>query len=90
MMKTTARLEGDHYILNGTKQWITNGENAEIYTVMAITNPAKGARGVSAFIVEKGTPGFTFGKHEDKMGIRASSTTELVFQDCKFPKKISG
>ena len=87
MMKTTARLEGDHYILNGTKQWITNGENAEIYTVMAITNPAKGARGVSAFIVEKGTPGFTFGKHEDKMGIRASSTTELVFQDCKIPKE---
>ncbi len=87
MMKTTARLEGDHYVLNGTKQWITNGENAEIYTVMAITNPAKGARGVSAFIVEKGTPGFTFGKHEDKMGIRASSTTELVFQDCKIPKE---
>mgnify|MGYP001351158855 FL=1 len=87
MMKTTARLEGDHYVLNGTKQWITNGENAEIYTVLAITNPNKGARGVSAFIVEKGTPGFTFGKHEDKMGIRASSTTELVFQDCKIPKE---
>lgn len=87
MMKTTAKLEGDHYVLNGTKQWITNGENAEIYTVMAITNPAKGARGVSAFIVEKGTPGFSFGKHEDKMGIRASSTTELVFQDCKIPKE---
>ncbi len=87
MMKTTARLEGDHYVLNGTKQWITNGENAEIYTVLAITNPARGARGVSAFIVEKGTPGFSFGKHEDKMGIRASSTTELVFQDCKIPKE---
>lgn len=87
MMKTTAKLEGDHYVLNGTKQWITNGENAEIYTVLAITNPARGARGVSAFIVEKGTPGFTFGKHEDKMGIRASSTTELVFQDCKIPKE---
>ena len=87
MMKTTARLEGDHYVLNGTKQWITNCENAEIYTVLAITNPNKGARGVSAFIVEKGTPGFTVGKHEDKMGIRASSTTELVFQDCKIPKE---
>lgn len=87
MMKTTAKLVGDHYVLNGTKQWITNGENAEIYTVLAITNPARGARGVSAFIVEKGTPGFTFGKHEDKMGIRASSTTELVFQDCKIPKE---
>jgi alkylation response protein AidB-like acyl-CoA dehydrogenase len=85
-MKTTAVLDGDNYVLNGTKQWITNGENAEIYTVMAKTNPAKGARGISAFIVEKGTPGFTFGKHEDKMGIRASSTTELVFQNCRIPK----
>jgi alkylation response protein AidB-like acyl-CoA dehydrogenase len=86
-MKTTAVLQGDHYLLNGTKQWITNGENAEIYSIMAKTNPLKGARGISAFIVEKGTPGFTFGKHEDKMGIRASSTTELVFQDCKIPKE---
>lgn len=85
-MKTTAVADGDYYILNGTKQWITNGENAQVYTVMAKTNPAKGARGISAFIVEKGTPGFTFGKHEDKMGIRASSTTELVFQDCRIPK----
>jgi alkylation response protein AidB-like acyl-CoA dehydrogenase len=84
-MKTTAVRDGDHYILNGTKQWITNGENAEIYTIIAKTNPAKGARGLTAFIVEKGTPGFTFGKHEDKMGIRASSTTELVFQDCRIP-----
>jgi alkylation response protein AidB-like acyl-CoA dehydrogenase len=84
-MKTTAVKDGDHYVLNGTKQWITNGENAEIYTIIAKTNPAKGARGLSAFIVEKGAPGFTFGKHEDKMGIRASSTTELVFQDCKVP-----
>jgi alkylation response protein AidB-like acyl-CoA dehydrogenase len=85
-MKTTAKLDGDSYVLNGTKQWITNGENAEIYTIIAVTNPAKGARGLSAFIVEKGTPGFSFGKHEDKMGIRASSTTELVFQDCRVPK----
>jgi alkylation response protein AidB-like acyl-CoA dehydrogenase len=86
-MKSTARLEGDCYVLNGTKQWITNGENAEIYTVLAKTNPAKGARGISAFILEKGMPGFTFGKHENKMGIRASSTTELVFQNCKVPKE---
>ena len=84
-MKTSAVRDGDHYVLNGTKQWITNGENAEIYTIIAKTNPSKGARGLTAFIVEKGTPGFTFGKHEDKMGIRASSTTELVFQDCRVP-----
>jgi alkylation response protein AidB-like acyl-CoA dehydrogenase len=84
-MKTTAVRDGDFYVLNGTKQWITNGENAEIYTIIAKTNPAKGARGLTAFIVEKGTPGFTFGKHEDKMGIRASSTTELIFQDCRVP-----
>ncbi|HEX7511115.1 MAG TPA: acyl-CoA dehydrogenase family protein [Chitinivibrionales bacterium] len=84
-MKTTAVRDGDQYVLNGTKQWITNGENAETYTIIAKTNPAKGARGLTAFIVEKGTPGFTFGKHEDKMGIRASSTTELIFQDCRVP-----
>jgi alkylation response protein AidB-like acyl-CoA dehydrogenase len=86
-MKTTAVLEGNEYVLNGTKQWITNGENAQVYTVFAKTNIAKGARGISCFIVEKGTPGFTFGKHEDKMGIRASSTTELVFQNCRIPKE---
>jgi len=83
---TTAKLDGDHYVLNGTKQWITNGGEAEIYTVVAMTNKAKGARGASAFIVEKGTPGFTFGKKENKMGIRASATRELVFQDCRIPK----
>ncbi len=85
-MKTTAIADGDFWVLNGTKQWITNGENAYVYTVFAKTNPAKGARGISAFIVEKGTPGFSFGKHEDKMGIRASSTTELIFQDCRIPR----
>ena len=85
-IKTTAVLDGDHYVLNGTKQWITNGGEAEIYTVVAITNKAKGPRGASAFIVEKGTPGFTFGKKENKMGIRASATRELVFQDCRIPK----
>ena len=85
-IKTTAVLDGDHYVLNGTKQWITNGGEADIYTVVAITNKAKGPRGASAFIVEKGTPGFTFGKKENKMGIRASATRELVFQDCRIPK----
>jgi alkylation response protein AidB-like acyl-CoA dehydrogenase len=84
-MKTTAVRDGDYWVLNGTKQWITNGENAQIYSVFAKTNPAKGARGLTAFLIEKGTPGFTFGKHEDKMGIRASSTTELIFQDCRVP-----
>jgi alkylation response protein AidB-like acyl-CoA dehydrogenase len=70
-VKTTARLDGNEYVLNGTKQWITNGGEAEIYTVIAITDKTKGPRGASAFIVEKGTPGFSFGKREDKMGIRA-------------------
>jgi len=82
---TTAVKDGDSYVLNGTKQWITNGGEAEVYTVIAMTNKAKGARGASAFIVEKGTPGFEFGKKEDKMGIRGSATRELVFQDCRVP-----
>lgn len=86
-IQTTAVLEGDEYVLNGTKQWITNGSEAEIYTVIACTNRAKGARGFSAFIVEKGTPGFSFGKKENKMGIRASITSELVFEDCRIPKE---
>jgi len=86
-IQTTATRDGDHYVLNGTKQWITNGGDAEIYTVIAITDRNRGARGASAFIVDKGTPGFTFGKKEDKMGIRASSTRELVFEDCRLPKE---
>ncbi len=85
-IQTTAVLDGDHYVLNGTKQWITNGGEADIYTVIAITNRSKGPRGASAFIVEKDAPGFTFGKKENKMGIRASATRELVFQDCRIPK----
>ena len=84
-MATTARKEGDYYVLNGTKQWISNGGEAEIYTVFAMTDPAKGARGCSVLVVEKGTPGFSFGKKENKMGIRANSTRELVFEDCKVP-----
>ncbi len=86
-VQTTAKLDGNEYVLNGTKQWITNGGEAEIYTVIAITDKSKGARGASAFIVEKGTPGFTFGKKENKMGIRASSTTELIFSNCRVPKE---
>ncbi len=86
-IETTAKLEGDHYILNGTKHFITNGGEAEIYTVIAMTDKTKGPRGASAFIVEKGTEGFTFGKKEDKLGIRASVTGELIFNDCKVPKE---
>lgn len=86
-IKTTAKKEGDYYILNGLKHFITNGGDAETYVVIAMTDKTKGARGASAFIVEKGTPGFTFGKKEDKFGIRASSTRELIFTDCKIPKE---
>jgi butyryl-CoA dehydrogenase len=84
-IQTTARRDGDCYVINGTKQWITNGGEAEIYTVVAMTDKSRGSRGASAFIVEKGTPGFEFGKKEDKLGIRASATRELVFQDCRVP-----
>lgn len=86
-IKTTARKEGSHYVLNGLKHFITNGGDADVYTVVAMTNKSKGARGASAFIVDKGTPGFTFGKKEDKLGIRASSTCELVFTDCRIPQE---
>lgn len=84
-VKTRARRDGDSYVLNGTKQFITNGSVAKIYSVIASTNPVKGARGLSSFIIEDGTPGFTYGKIEDKMGIRCSKTAELVFQDCRVP-----
>jgi len=83
--KTKAVKDGDSYVLNGTKQWITNGGEAQIYTVIAQTDPSRGARGLSAFIVEESTPGFSYGKKEDKMGIRASSTMELIFEDCRIP-----
>ncbi len=86
-IQTIATKDGDYYILNGRKQWITNGGEAEIYTVIALTDKSKGARGASAFIVEKGTPGFSFGKKENKMGIRASATRELIFEDCRVPKE---
>ncbi|HOO97712.1 MAG TPA: acyl-CoA dehydrogenase family protein [Caldisericia bacterium] len=84
-IETMAVLDGDHYILNGTKQFITNGRVADITTVIAQTDKSKGNRGLVALVVEKGTPGFGYGKDENKMGIRSSVTTELVFQDCKVP-----
>ncbi len=84
-IQTNAVREGDYYILNGTKQWITNGGEAEIYTIIALTDKSKGARGASAFIVEKGISGFSFGKKEKKLGIRASATRELIFENCKIP-----
>jgi len=86
-IRTTATRKGDGYVLNGTKQWITNGGEAETYSVVAMTDRSKGPRGASALIVEKGTPGFDFGKKEKKMGIRSSATRELVFQDCFVPKE---
>jgi len=86
-IKTTAGRVDGGYKLNGTKQFITNGGEAEIYTVIALTDKGKGARGASAFVVEKDTPGFSFGKKEKKMGIRASATRELVFQDCLIPEE---
>ncbi|NLC78051.1 MAG: acyl-CoA dehydrogenase [Clostridia bacterium] len=85
--KTTAVLDGDSYVLNGTKIFITNAGEAEIYVVFAMTDKSKGHRGISAFIVEKGTPGFSFGKAEKKMGIRGSATMELVFENCRIPKE---
>jgi butyryl-CoA dehydrogenase len=85
-IRTTAILDGDEWVLNGTKQWITNGGESQIYTIVALTDPAKGARGASIFIVEDGDPGFSYGKKEDKMGIRSSSTRELILKDCRIPK----
>jgi len=85
-IRTTAEKVSGGYVLNGTKQFITNGGEAEIYTIIALTDKSKGPRGASAFIVEKDTPGFTFGKKEKKMGIRASSTRELIFRDCFIPE----
>lgn len=84
-LKTMAVKEGNEYVLNGTKIFITNGYHAEIYVIFATTDRSKGTRGISAFIVEKDTPGFTFGKKEHKLGIRASSTYELVFENCRIP-----
>jgi butyryl-CoA dehydrogenase len=86
-MRTTAKLDGDHYVLNGNKVWITNGGVADTYVVFAKTDPDARHKGISAFIVEKGTPGFSFGKKEKKLGIRSSPTCELIFENCRVPKE---
>ena len=79
--------EGDHWLLNGNKTFITHGQYADIVNLIARTGPEKGSKGLSAFIVEKGTPGFSIGTREDKMGLRASNTVELLFNDCRIPKE---
>ncbi|MGV8829890.1 MAG: acyl-CoA dehydrogenase [Breznakibacter sp.] len=84
--QTTAVADGDHYILNGNKIFITNAEYAQVYIVIAMTDKSQGTRGTTAFIVERGTPGFTTGKKEKKMGIRGSATCELIFNNCRIPK----
>lgn len=86
-IKTTAVEDGDHWVLNGTKQFITNGPQSSVAIVIASTNPAAGSRGLSAFIVESDRPGYRVGKLEKKLGIRASSTSELIFEDCRIPKE---
>lgn len=85
--KTTAKLEGDQWVLNGTKQFTTNGNEAEVSVVIASTDPAQKTRGISAFIIEKGTPGFTVGKLEHKLGIKSTSTAEFILEDCKLGKE---
>ncbi|MCK0136893.1 acyl-CoA dehydrogenase [Arenibacter sp. S6351L] len=85
--KTTAVDRGDHYVLNGTKNWITNGNSAEIYLVIAQTDVSKGHKGINAIIVEKGMPGFEIGPKENKLGIRGSDTHSLIFNDVKVPKE---
>jgi alkylation response protein AidB-like acyl-CoA dehydrogenase len=85
-LQTRAKEQGDQFAINGRKLWITNANEAEIFIVFATINPEAGYRGITAFIVERGTPGFTVGKKEDKLGIRASSTCELIFEDCKVSK----
>lgn len=87
MQQTMAVLDGDHYVLNGNKIFITNAVYAHVYVIFAMTDKSLGNKGISAFIVEKGTPGFSIGKKEKKMGIRGSATTELVFEDCRIPKE---
>ena len=85
-LTTTATLEGEHWVLNGTKQWITNGHYAGVYVVMARTDPKGGAKGISAFLVERGTPGLEIGPKEDKLGMRGSDTVGLMFDHCRIPK----
>jgi alkylation response protein AidB-like acyl-CoA dehydrogenase len=84
-LQTRAQQDGDHWVLNGTKLWITNGNEAEIYLVFATVDPALGYKGITAFMIERDFDGFAVGKKEDKLGIRASSTTELILEDCRVP-----
>jgi alkylation response protein AidB-like acyl-CoA dehydrogenase len=84
-MRTTAARDGDHWVLNGSKNFITNGRIADTAVVMTVTDRAKGKKGISAIVVERGTPGFRSGKKEDKLGVRSSDTSELVFEDCRVP-----
>ncbi len=86
-MATRADADGDHYVLNGRKLWISNAEEAELFIVFANAAPEEGYRGITAFMVERGTPGFRVGKKEDKLGIRASSTCELLLDDCRVPRE---
>jgi alkylation response protein AidB-like acyl-CoA dehydrogenase len=86
-LTTRAEDKGDHWLLNGQKLWITNGKESSLFIVITTVDPSAGYKGITAFIVEKGFPGFTVGKKEDKLGIRASSTTELIFEDCRVPKE---
>ena len=86
-LKTTAILDGDEYIINGTKNFVSNGYTADVILLFALTDPSKKARGISAFLVKDGTPGFNKGKKEDKMGIRACDTIEISFEDCRLPKE---
>jgi alkylation response protein AidB-like acyl-CoA dehydrogenase len=85
-LTTRAREDGDDYLISGRKLWITNGNEADVFLVFATVNPEAGYRGITAFIVERGFPGFAVGKKEDKLGIRASSTCELIFDDCRVPR----
>lgn len=86
-MRLTAEANGDHFVLNGTKMWITNGPDADTFVIYAKTDAKAGAKGISAFIVEAGTPGFTTAQKLDKLGMRGSSTCELVFEECRIPKQ---
>lgn len=85
-LQTTARADGESYVINGSKHFISNGGEAEIYLVLARTDPTKGPMGISGLIVEKGTPGFSFGKREEKLGLRGDVTCELIFEDCQVPR----
>jgi alkylation response protein AidB-like acyl-CoA dehydrogenase len=86
-MQCTAVLDGDHYVVNGTKNWITHGKSGDVAVLMVRTGESGSSKGISALIVERGTPGFTAGKKENKLGMRASETTELVFENCRVPKE---